>query len=439
MNSLPWRVNPKVAAAEHSQSHEELLHYVRSLGARARSASRELPALPAERRVAALDAMAAQLDVRRKEVLAANAQDLDNAGERGIAQPLIDRLRLDDAAIDQMIKALGEVRDLPDPVGRIFDVSRRPSGIRVGRMQVPLGVVAIIYESRPNVTLDAASLCFKSGNACILRGGSEAIASNREIAECIAAGLKQVGVNPDAVMLVQTTDREVVSQLARLDEFVDMLVPRGGKSLIERVSSEARVPVLKHLDGVCHLYIASDADPEMAVSIAVNSKTEKLAVCNALETLLVDTGRQALLPKICEALAHKGIELIGCERSRELVGEMRSATEADWHQEYLGPKLAVRVVDGLDAAIDHIHSYGSAHTDAIVTQDYAKADQFLARVDSATVMVNASTQFADGFEFGLGAEIGISTNKLHARGPVGLDGLTSTKFVVYGEGQIRHR
>lgn len=428
-----------MAGAEHSQTREALADYVRSLGARAQAASRQLATLLAECRVVALNAIAAELHASRDQVLSANAQDLDSARTRGIAQPLIDRLKLDDAAVDHMIKALGEVRDLPDPVGRTFDVSRRPSGIRVGRMQVPLGVVAIIYESRPNVTLDAASLCFKSGNACILRGGSEAILSNRVIAKCITAGLERAGVNPDAVILVETTDREVVSQLARLDEYVDMLVPRGGKSLIERISKEARVPVLKHLDGVCHLYIASDADPEMAVSIAVNSKTEKLAVCNALETLLVDSGCQELLPRIYEGLAQRGVEVLGCERSRRLVPQMPAATEADWYEEYLEAKLALRLVDGLDAAIDHIHTYGSAHTDAIVTQDYAKANQFLARVDSATVMVNASTQFADGFEFGLGAEIGISTDKLHARGPVGLDGLMSTKFVVFGDGQIRHR
>ena len=428
-----------MAAAELSEFQGTLPEYVRSLGARARGAARELVALSPEIRIRAMDAMAAQLDVQRGQVLEANARDLLSARKRGIAQPLLDRLELDDSGIDRMIKGLYEVRDLADPVGRISDISRRPSGIRVGRMQVPLGVVAIIYESRPNVTLDAAGLCFKSGNACILRGGSEAIESNRAIAACISEGLKQAGVNPDAVILVQTTDREVVSELARLEEFVDLLVPRGGRSLIERISNEARVPVLKHLDGVCHLYIASDADPEMAVALALNSKVEKYAVCNALETLLVDRQRQELLPRIAAEFEAHGVTLVGCECSRTLVPGVGEASESDWYEEYLGPRLAVRVVDGLDAAIDHIHTYGSSHTDAIVTQDFAEANDFLGRVDSATVMVNASTQFADGFEFGLGAEIGISTDKLHARGPVGLDGLTSTKFIVLGEGQTRHR
>ena len=428
-----------MAAAEFSKFGDALSDYVSSLGARAKKASRALVGLSAAARSHALSGIAASLDASRAQVLEANQQDVHTARGRGIAAPLLDRLGLDDAGIDQMIKALGEVRDLPDPVGRIFQISRRPSGIRVGRMQVPLGVVAIIYESRPNVTLDAASLCFKSGNACILRGGSEAISTNRAIAKCVSQGLAEAEVNPDAVILVDTTDRDVVSELARLDEYVDVLVPRGGKSLIERVSREAKVPVIKHLDGVCHLYIAEDADPKMALELAVNSKTEKYAVCNALETLLVDKKMERLLPKIAEAMQARGVELMGCERSRALVASMREAGESDWYQEYLGPQLAVRVVDGLQAAIEHIHTYGSAHTDAIVTQDYAKANEFLSRVDSATVMVNASTQFADGYEFGLGAEIGISTDKLHARGPVGLDGLTSTKFIVLGEGQIRHR
>lgn len=428
-----------MAAAQLSEFEGALSDYVRSLGVRARQASRALVGLSAAARSLALSEMAASLDASRSEVLEANRQDMQAAQGRGIAIPLLDRLGLDDAGIDQMIKAILEVRDLPDPVGRVHEMSRRPSGIRVGRMQVPLGVVAIIYESRPNVTLDAASLCFKSGNACILRGGSEAILTNRAIAKCISQGLEKAGVSPDAVILVETTDRDVVSALARLDEFVDVLVPRGGKSLIERISREAKVPVIKHLDGVCHLYIAEDADPQMALEIAVNSKTEKYAVCNALETLLVDEKVERLLPEIAAELQARGVELMGCGRSRALVPGMREASESDWYQEYLGPRLAVRVVDGLQAAIEHIHTYGSAHTDAIVTRDYARANEFLSRVDSATVMVNASTQFADGFEFGLGAEIGISTDKLHARGPVGLDGLTSTKFIVLGEGQIRHR
>lgn len=428
-----------MAAAEFREFDGAIADYVRSLGARAKKASRALLTISAEARAKALSEMALSLDAARRAVLDANRQDLLAAERRGIAAPLLDRLGLDDAGIDHMIKALGEVRELPDPVGRISDISRRPSGIRVGRMQVPLGVVAIIYESRPNVTLDAASLCFKSGNACILKGGSEAMLTNRAILLCITQGLENAEVDPDAVLLVETTDRNVVSELARLDEYVDVLVPRGGKSLIERISREARVPVIKHLDGVCHLYIAEDADWQMALEIAVNSKTEKYAVCNALETLLIDQNAAPLLPKIASAMHARGVELRGCEKSRALVPDMREASESDWYQEYLAPQLAVRVVDGLQQALEHIHTYGSAHTDAIVTQDYAKANAFLSSVDSATVIVNASTQFADGHEFGLGAEIGISTDKLHARGPVGLDGLTSSKFIVLGEGQIRHR
>jgi len=428
-----------MAAAEDIRAREDVPGYVRSLGLRARQASRQLPMLPAETRALALRQIASRLDAMRGEIVEANRHDLKRARERQIAKPLLDRLVLDDAGVSRMIEGLRQVGDLPDPVGRISDVSRRPSGIRVGRMQVPLGVVAIIYESRPNVTVDAASLSFKSGNACILRGGSEAFASNRAIARSITLGLEDADVNPDAVLLVETTDREAVSALASLDEFVDVLVPRGGKSLIERISRDANVPVIKHLDGVCHVYIAADADPAMALDIAVNSKVEKLAVCNAIETLLVDGEAMRMLPAIADAFAKRGIELVGCERSRALAPNIGEASQADWYAEYLGPKLAVRIVDGMSAAIEHIHSYGSAHTDAIVTDNYAKANEFLARVDSATVMVNASTQFADGFEFGLGAEIGISTDKLHARGPVGLDGLTSSKFIVLGDGQIRHR
>ncbi len=420
-------------------SDSQVADYVRSLGVRARAASRELATLPAHKRTQALDAMGEALHDAREEVLEANRQDLGKARQRGIAQPLLDRLGLNQAGIEHMLKALAEVRELPDPVGRVSDIERRPSGIRVGRMQVPLGVVAIVYESRPNVTLDAASLCFKSGNACILRGGTEAIGTNRLIASCITRGLEASGVNADAVILVDITDRAVVSELARLEDHVDVLVPRGGRSLIERIKRDARVAVIKHLDGVCHLYIAADADAEMALELTVNSKTEKYAICNALETLLIDHEAGQQLPTIAAALQAKGVELRGCERCRALVPDMLEANESDWYAEYLGPQLAVRMVDGMDAAIRHIHTYGSAHTDAIVTEDYRKANAFLASVDSATVMVNASTQFADGHEFGLGAEIGISTDKLHARGPVGLDGLTSTKFIVLGEGQIRHR
>ncbi|HTO56454.1 MAG TPA: glutamate-5-semialdehyde dehydrogenase, partial [Pseudomonadales bacterium] len=349
-------------------------------------------------------------------------------------------LVLDPRAIDRMIAGVREVDALPDPVGAITDLAYRPSGIQVGRMRVPLGVVGIIYESRPNVTADAAVLCLKSGNACILRGGSEAFRSNTAIAAAIARGLEAAGLPASAVQLVATTDRAAVGALLKLDRFVDVLVPRGGKSLIERVTAEATIPVIKHLDGVCHVYIDDVADPDMAVTIAVNSKTEKYAVCNAIETLLIAEGiAPRVMPKLRQRFDQAGVELRGCAKTRALSPGIAAATEDDWYAEYLAPILAVRVVAGLDEAMEHISQYGSQHTDVIVTNDYTRARRFLTEVDSASVMVNASSQFADGFEFGLGAEIGISTNKLHARGPVGLEGLTTQKFVVFGNGEIRHR
>jgi len=339
-----------------------------------------------------------------------------------------------------MIEGLHQVDKLPDPVGEVTDLVYRPTGIQVGRMRVPLGVIGIIYESRPNVTVEAASLCLKAGNACILRGGSESFHSNQAIAAVIEQSLTLAGLPPTAVQLVKTTDRAAVGALLKLDEFVDVIVPRGGKGLIERVTRESRIPVIKHLDGVCHVYVDADADEDMAVAIAFNAKTSKYAVCNAIETLLVAAPMAArVLPRLAQQFAAAGVELRGCERVRALVPSAVPAREADWREEYLGPILAVRVVDGLDDAIAHINAYGSQHTDAIVTSDYGRARRFLAEVDSASVMVNASTQFADGFEYGLGAEIGISTNKLHARGPVGLEGLTTQKYVVFGNGEIRHR
>jgi glutamate-5-semialdehyde dehydrogenase len=414
--------------------------YLRQVGREARAASRVLGAAPTAVKSRALLAIADALERRRGDILDANASDLQAARDRGVEQPLIDRLGVDDAVIDQMIEGLVQVDKLPDPVGEISDLVYRPSGIQVGRMRVPLGVIGIIYESRPNVTVDAASLCLKSGNVCILRGGSEAIHSNRAIAECIAQGLEEAGLPPAAVHLVGTTDRAAVGALLQLDEFVDVIVPRGGKSLIERIMRESTIPVIKHLDGVCHVYIDDAANADMAVAIAVNSKTEKFAVCNALETLLVaDSVAPALLPVLAARYADAGVELRGCERTCALLDGVRPATDADWYEEYLGPVLAVKVVSGLDAAIDHISTYGSAHTDAIVTDDYARARRFVTEVDSASVIVNASTQFADGFEYGLGAEIGISTDKLHARGPVGLEGLTTRKYVVFGSGEIRRR
>lgn len=413
---------------------------IRQMGMDARRASRLIASAAPARKSAALRAIAVALDASRGSLRNANSQDLDQARANGLDQPLIDRLVLDDVAINRMIDGVRQVDTLPDPVGAISDLKFLPTGIQVGRMRVPLGVIGIIYESRPNVTVDAASLCLKSGNACILRGGSEAIHSNRAIAACIATGLAAAQLPEHAVQLIDTTDRAAVGELLKLDSYVDVLVPRGGKGLIERVMRESRIPIIKHLDGVCHVYVDEFADEAMAIAIAVNSKTEKYAVCNALETLLVD---QAIAPRVLRPLSDRfrqaGVELRGCERTRHIISDVALATESDWRAEYLGPVLAIRTVAGLDEAIDHINTYGSQHTDAIVTRDYARARRFLTEVDSASVLVNASTQFADGFEFGLGAEIGISTDKLHARGPVGLEGLTSQKYVVFGNGEIRHR
>ena len=414
--------------------------YMLGVGQAARAAARAIAAAGAGAKSTALEAIATAIDAARDDIAKANALDVDAAKRAGLEQPLIDRLVLDPRAIDRMIAGVREVDALPDPVGAITDLAYRPSGIQVGRMRVPLGVVGIIYESRPNVTADAAVLCLKSGNACILRGGSEAFRSNTAIAAAIARGLEAAGLPESAVQLVATTDRAAVGALLKLDRFVDVLVPRGGKSLIERVTAEATIPVIKHLDGVCHVYIDDAADPDMAVTIAVNSKTEKYAVCNAIETLLIAEGiAPRVMPKLRQRFDQAGVELRGCAKTRALSPGIAAATEDDWYAEYLAPTLAVRVVAGLDEAMEHISQYGSQHTDVIVTNDYTRARRFLTEVDSASVMVNASSQFADGFEFGLGAEIGISTNKLHARGPVGLEGLTTQKFVVFGNGEIRHR
>lgn len=414
--------------------------YIECVGREARAASRAVAAATSASKSTALLATADALDDARAELLAANAEDLGAARAAGVAQPLLDRLMLDDRAIDRMIEGVREVVALPDPVGAISELEYRPSGFQVGRMRVPLGVIGIIYESRPNVTVDAASLCLKAGNACILRGGSEAIRSNTAIAGCIDRGLAAAALPSAAVHLVKTTDRAAVGELLKLSEFVDVLVPRGGRGLIERISAESTIPVIKHLDGVCHVYVDDGADPDMAVAVAVNSKTEKYAVCNALETLLVSRAMAPrLLPVLGQRFAQAGVELRGCDETRALLPDALAATEDDWYAEYLGPILAVRVVSGLDEAIAHINTYGSQHTDVIVGTDYARNRRFLAEVDSASVMVNVSSQFADGFEFGLGAEIGISTDKLHARGPVGLEGLTTQKFVVLGNGEIRVR
>ena len=412
--------------------------YMAELGAAARAASRIVAAAPTAVRNNALLAAHDALDGARASLAEANARDLERGRAGGLDAPLMDRLELTPARIDAMLEGLRQVAALPDPVGSISDMNTMPSGIQVGRMRVPLGVIGIIYESRPNVTVEAASLCLKSGNATILRGGSEALASNCAIAECLSTGLLSAGLPAAAVQVVETADRAAVGRLIAMPEYVDVIVPRGGKSLIARISNEAKVPVIKHLDGVCHVYIDDGADDDMAEAIAVNAKTQRYGTCNTMETLLVAESKAAdILPRLAAAYAEAGVELRGCQRTLQILPQANAATEQDWHEEYLAPILAVRVVAGLDEAIDHINTYSSLHTDSIVTRDHARAMRFLREVDSSSVMVNASTRFADGFEYGLGAEIGISTDKLHARGPVGLEGLTSQKYVVFGEGQVR--
>ncbi len=411
--------------------------YMRDLGARARQAARSLSDASTAAKNSALLAMAERLLTEREALLAANARDLEAGRAKGIDPALLDRLALDEDRIDAMVAGLQQVAALDDPVGAIDGMRTLPSGIQLGRMRVPLGVIGIIYESRPNVTADAASLCLKSGNAAVLRGGSEAFHSNSAIASAITHGLKSAGLPEDAVQVIGTTDRAAVGHLITMQDQIDVVIPRGGKGLIERIAREARVPVIKHLDGICHLYIDDDADPDKAIAIAVNAKTHRYGVCNAMETLLIARTRAAeLLPPLAQAYLDHGVELRGCPATRDLI-DCQPATEADWATEYLAPVLSIRVVDGIDAAIDHINHWGSGHTDAIVTEHLGKARQFLRAVDSSSVMVNASTRFADGFEYGLGAEIGISTNKLHVRGPVGLEGLTTQKYIVLGDGQIR--
>ncbi|WP_289101809.1 glutamate-5-semialdehyde dehydrogenase [uncultured Marinobacter sp.] len=412
--------------------------YMAELGQQARVASREVARSATAVRNQALLATAEALDAARQALAEANRKDLENGRANGLDEAMLDRLELTPARIDTMIEGLRQVATLPDPVGEITDMTYRPSGIQVGKMRVPLGVIGIIYESRPNVTVEAASLCLKSGNATILRGGSEAIHSNQAIAECLATGLAAAGLPETAVQVVKTTDRAAVGELITMPQYVDVIVPRGGKGLIERISRDARVPVIKHLDGVCHVYIDSHADPEKALKVAVNAKTHRYGTCNTMETLLVDQEvADDMLPLLAAEFAAKGVELRGCERTCAILEGISAATEDDWHEEYLAPILAVRVVDGLDGAIEHINRYSSQHTDSIVTENYTRARRFLTEVDSSSVMVNASTRFADGFEYGLGAEIGISTDKIHARGPVGLEGLTSQKYVVFGDGHIR--
>jgi len=412
--------------------------YMRGLGEQARAAARLLARADSATKDRALVAAAAAIRRDAAKLLAANAEDLAEARADGLEPALLDRLQLTAAGVEDMAEGLEQIARLADPIGAITDVHERPSGIRVGRMRVPLGVIGIIYESRPNVTADAAGLCLKSGNAAILRGGSEALRANRAIAACMHEGLDAAGLPRTAIQVIATSDRAAVGELLSMNQYVDIIVPRGGKGLIERVMQESRIPMIKHLDGVCHVYIDDRADLQMAIRIADNAKTQRYGTCNTMETLLVAEGiADRVLPPLARIYFDKGVELRGDAQAQKLVPGIKPASEEDWYTEYLAPILAIRVVKDMDQAMEHIGKYGSAHTDAIVTEDQARAQRFLREVDSSSVMVNASTRFADGFEYGLGAEVGISTDKLHARGPVGLEGLTSQKYVVLGDGQIR--
>jgi glutamate-5-semialdehyde dehydrogenase len=412
--------------------------YMHGLGAGARSASRALAKASLHQRNDALCAIAQDIESATAEIKAANERDLAKAREAGLDEAMCDRLTLDDARIAGMVANLEQVAALPDPIGAIDEVRAMPSGIRVGKMRVPLGVIGIIYESRPNVTIEASSLCIKSGNATILRGGSESLQSNEAIARCVSRGLSKAGLPEQAVQVVGTTDRAAVGAMITMPEFIDVIVPRGGKGLIERITRDALIPVIKHLDGNCHVYVDSSADLVMALDISDNAKTHRYGTCNTMETLLVAESEAArFLPQLSERLLAKGVELRACAKAKMFMPHAVDATEADWWTEYLAPILAIRVVKDVDEAIEHINRYGSHHTDSIVTEHHGRAEQFIREVDSSSVMINASTRFADGFEYGLGAEIGISTDKIHARGPVGLLGLTSQKYVVFGSGQVR--
>ena len=418
--------------------HIDIPKYMQSVGKRARVAAREIARADTGKKDAALTAIAAAIEAGAGELKVENKKDLAAGKQHGLDAALLDRLELNDDRIAAMAEGLREIALLPDPVGSISDMNHRPSGIQVGRMRVPLGVIGIIYESRPNVTADAAGLCLKSGNAAILRGGSEAIHSNQAIARYIHQGLAEAGLPADVVQVIETTDRAAVGELIRMQEYVDVIVPRGGKGLIERISAESRVAVIKHLHGVCHTYIDDMADLDKAIKVAVNAKTQRYGTCNTMETLLVSKDiAERVLPPLADEYQAAGVELRGCEATQKILPGITAATEADWEAEYLAPILAVRIVDDVDAAMDHIARYGSSHTDVIVTESLPRANRFLHEVDSSSVMVNASSRFADGFEYGLGAEIGISTDKLHARGPVGLEGLTTLKYIVIGDGHIR--
>ena len=412
--------------------------WIDTSGRNARLASKEIAQASTGTKNAALAAMAQRISSDAQNILAANAKDLDAAHASGLSSALLDRLELTPDRVNAMAEGLTQIAALPDPVGQIDDMNARPSGITVGRMRVPLGVIGIIYESRPNVTADAAGLCLKSGNAAILRGGSEALNSNQAISACLSLGLIDAGLSEHVIQVLSTTDREAVTAMLGSPEYIDVIVPRGGKRLIEKVSADARVPVIKHLDGNCHVYIDSDADIDKAVAVAFNAKCRRYGVCGAMETLLLDsTNASIVLTQLVPKYREAGVEIRGCERTCELIPDCQAASEDDWSAEYLAPILAIRIVNGVDQAIDHIGRYGSGHTDAIVTNNLERSQRFVREVDSSSVMVNASTQFADGFEYGLGAEIGISTDRLHVRGPVGLEGLTIQKYVVFGDGTTR--
>jgi glutamate-5-semialdehyde dehydrogenase len=419
----------------------DIKHYMADVGQRARQASRAMAKADTGAKNHALTLIAAAIRRNADLLREANRKDLDAAKANGLAEAMLDRLTLSDKAIATMAEGLEQIVALPDPIGEISNMKYRPTGIQVGQMRVPLGVIGIIYEARPNVTVDAAGLCIKSGNATILRGGSEAIHCNQALAKLVKEGLAGAGLPEDAVQIVETTDRAAVGELITMPQYVDVIVPRGGKGLIERLMKESKVPMIKHLDGICHVYIDDKADIDKALKVAFNAKCHRYGTCNTMETLLVERGiAQQVLPKLAELYAMKDVELRGDDEARKILADyprLVAATDEDWRTEYLAAILAVKIVDGMDAAIDHINTYSSQHTDAIITEDYSRAMRFLREVDSASVMVNASTRFADGFEYGLGAEIGISNDKLHARGPVGLEGLTSLKYVVFGHGEVR--
>ena len=417
---------------------ENIADYMQQLGKQARQASRILANTDTQQKNQALLYIAEALEANAATLKAENAKDLAAGRDKGLDDAMLDRLTVSDKTIASMAEGVRQVASLADPIGTISDMNYRPSGIQIGKMRVPLGVVGIIYESRPNVTVDAAALCLKSGNATILRGGSEAIHSNRAIAQCVKQGLAKAGLPSAAVQVIETTDRAAVGELLRMQDYVDVIVPRGGKSLIERVSRESKIPVIKHLDGICHVYIDGQAEQTKAINVAMNAKTHRYGVCNAMETLLVaEAIAPEVLPPLADQLLAKGVELRGCEQTRTLLPNINAASEVDWSTEYLAPILSIKIVPDMAAAIEHINHYGSHHTDAIITENFTRARQFLREVDSSSVMVNASTRFADGFEYGFGAEIGISTDKIHVRGPVGLEGLTSQKYIVLGDGHIR--